>query len=357
MKKRLRSEQEIMKNWKGNINKPLVSICCITYNHEKFIEDALKGFLIQKTDFPFEILIHDDASTDRTADIIRQYEKKYPNLIKPIYQKENQYSKGIRINPTFNFPRAKGRYLALCEGDDYWIEPNKLQIQINEMEKYPEVDMSFHPAYEVINGERGLVLAKHANRNKIFTLSEVIRGGGAFCPTASLIFRKEAVINLPEWFYKDAPVGDYFLQIFGARRGGALFINKIMSVYRRGHANSYTAMQKKDKKLKKKIEMRIVAMNKLNDFLDGKYEAEIYDSLSLSCRSALSRQDIQIEYRKKIYENYRDYFVLREKILWKFVFSKPLVYNIIKKLKDQIERIKRGVSVSKQKYIKTYNKS
>lgn len=109
------------------MKEPLVSICCITYNHAPYIRQCLEGFLIQKTTFPFEILIHDDASTDGTADIIREYEARYPHLIKPIYQVENQYSKGTKISSTYNYPRAKGKYIALCEGDDYWTDPLKLQ--------------------------------------------------------------------------------------------------------------------------------------------------------------------------------------------------------------------------------------
>lgn len=103
--------------------KPLVSICCLTFNHEPYIRECLDGFLMQKTNFPFEVLIHDDASTDHTADIIREYEVQYPNIIKPIYQNENQYSKGVRVTWTFQFPRAKGKYIAMCEGDDYWTAP------------------------------------------------------------------------------------------------------------------------------------------------------------------------------------------------------------------------------------------
>lgn len=117
-----------MQHWKGDLSKPVVSVCCATYNHEPYIEDALEGFLIQETDFPFEILIHDDASTDKTADIIREYEANYPNLIKPIYQTENQYSK--RNKPgKLNRERSKGKYIAFCEGDDYWIDPLKIKKQ------------------------------------------------------------------------------------------------------------------------------------------------------------------------------------------------------------------------------------
>src|SRR5690554_5452407 len=144
--KDLRTQDEIIANWKGDIDKPVVSICCITYNHEHYIEDALKGFLIQETDFPFEILIHDDASTDRTAEIIREYEARYPRLIKPIYQTENKYSQGIKISPTYNFPRAKGEYIAMCEGDDYWIDEHKIKKQYELISK-ANTDICFTNAY------------------------------------------------------------------------------------------------------------------------------------------------------------------------------------------------------------------
>jgi glycosyltransferase involved in cell wall biosynthesis len=96
------------------MSKPIVSISCITYNHAPFIRECLEGFLMQKTNFSFEILIHDDASTDGTKDIIEEYAAKYPELIFPIYQSENQYSKGVRgMMANFNFPRSRGKYIAL----------------------------------------------------------------------------------------------------------------------------------------------------------------------------------------------------------------------------------------------------
>lgn len=134
----LRTEDEIIANWKGDIEQPVVSICCITYNHEPYIEDALEGFLIQETDFPFEILIHDDASTDRTTEIINKYARKYPRIIRMIIQTENQWSKGIRILPALVLPEALGEYVALCDGDDYWVSAEKLQIQVSFLEKNSE---------------------------------------------------------------------------------------------------------------------------------------------------------------------------------------------------------------------------
>src|SRR5690606_31239098 len=109
-----------------------VSICCITYNHSPFIRQCLDSFLMQQCDFDFEILIHDDASTYGTASIIQEYNNRYPSIIKPILQVENQYSKGVRgINLIYNFPRAEGKYIAMCEGDDYWEDPLKLQKQVS----------------------------------------------------------------------------------------------------------------------------------------------------------------------------------------------------------------------------------
>ena len=153
---------EVIKNWQGN--QPIVSICCITYNHESYIEAALNGFLMQETNFPFEIVIHDDASTDNTARIIKEYEKKYPHIINPIYQIENQKSKyKSGMNPRFNYPRAKGKYIALCEGDDYWIDPYKLQTQVDFLEKNKD--------YGVVHGDCHLYYQKksiwkyHANKS------------------------------------------------------------------------------------------------------------------------------------------------------------------------------------------------
>lgn len=117
-----------------NVDNPSVSIVCTTFNQNKFIKDTLEGFLIQKTNFPVEIVIHDDASTDGTNEIIKEYESRYPKVIKAIYQTENQYSKSIDIAEEFIYPLIKSKYVAICEGDDYWIDPLKLQKQVNFLE-------------------------------------------------------------------------------------------------------------------------------------------------------------------------------------------------------------------------------
>ena len=113
------------------LQKPMVSVFCTAYNHEAYIRDALEGFVSQQTNFPFEVLIHDDASTDGTANIIREYAQKYPNIIRPVYQTQNQYSQKVPIIKTFLGPIAQGKYIAYCEGDDYWCDPLKLQRQVD----------------------------------------------------------------------------------------------------------------------------------------------------------------------------------------------------------------------------------
>ena len=138
------------------MNTPLVSICCITYNHSQFIRKCLDGFLMQKTDFPIEILIHDDCSTDGTTEIIREYEAKYPDLIFPLYEEENQYQQGKAGEIDFyNYHRARGKYIAYCEGDDYWTNPLKLQKQVDFMETNPEYSVCFHnfQIYDVRNAK------------------------------------------------------------------------------------------------------------------------------------------------------------------------------------------------------------
>lgn len=194
-----KTEQEIMRKWKNNVDKPLVSICCITYNHEKYIGVALDSFLMQNTDFSFEILINDDCSTDNTEHIIRRYEKEYPNIIKPIYQKENQYSKGITIvNATFNFPRAQGDYIAMCEGDDYWVDPLKLQKQVDFLKMHNEYSISYHDV-NVIDDKGNIISKSFSSKIKDFSSDEML-SGDAIILTGTALFRNCGISSYPKIF-------------------------------------------------------------------------------------------------------------------------------------------------------------
>lgn len=122
----------------------MVSIYCMAYNHEKYIRQTFESLLKQNTDFKYEVIVHDDASTDKTAEIIREYEEKYPEIFKAIYQKENQYSKGVKVFDTFIAPVIRGRYVAVCEGDDFWTDAEKLALQVKFLEKHPDYSACVH---------------------------------------------------------------------------------------------------------------------------------------------------------------------------------------------------------------------
>lgn len=223
-----------------NISQPTVSISCITYNHAAYIRQCLDGFIMQETTFSFEVLIHDDASTDGTEQIIREYEQKYPNIIKPIYEKENQWRKGIGGSAVFNFPRAKGKYIAMCEGDDYWTDSLKLQKQVEMMEMHNNCALCFHATKCVRASDTDIVYNIISKSQLRFNIHDLILGGGGFMATNSMLFKSEFVRNIPQWML-DCPVGDLPLMLLVGCGGDIFYINDIMSAYRVG-AGGYTSI-------------------------------------------------------------------------------------------------------------------
>lgn len=217
----------------------VVSIVCNTYNQELYIQDALEGFVNQQTNFKYEVLIHDDASTDRTPDIIKEYAIKYPDIIKPIFQTENQYSKGVSISDTFQYPRALGKYIAFCEGDDYWVDNQKLQLQVDLLDKNPSVDICAH-ASRTIDAATGETLLHKTVRDTvgIIPVRKVMFGGGDYVATASLLFRRKIIEDIPA--FRKILALDYTLQIHGSLNGGMLYIPREMSVYRSNVRGSWT---------------------------------------------------------------------------------------------------------------------
>lgn len=219
----------------------LVSVSCISFNHGRYIRDALEGFLKQETDFDFEILIHDDASTDDTVDIIKEYASRFPDIIKPLFEKDNQYSRGIS-NPSgvFNFPRARGKYIAMCEGDDVWTDPAKLQKQADFMEAHSDFSLCLHSA-GIINEAGSFRVEKSVRpyRSTRELSPEEIISKRSDIPTCSLFFRTDCVRDLPGWYF-DCPVGDEPLQMFLASRGRVWYFDEIMGMYRKGSVGSWS---------------------------------------------------------------------------------------------------------------------
>ena len=248
------TEQEIMQNWKSN--DILLSINTLTFNHENYIAQCIEGILSQKTDFAFELLIHDDASTDNTANIIREYEKKYPNIIKPIYQTENQWKKGIKNSATYQYPRAKGKYIAVCEGDDYWIDENKLQMQVDFLEENLEYGMcytNFNIYYQNKNKfEYDLFTTQSEKFLKQYdSLEQWILKKGYIAPM-TWVFRKSLIDNYEPMNSCD---GTYVLVAHFMSNSKILCLDKTTATYRvldesASHSKSLEKLYKRHKNLK-----------------------------------------------------------------------------------------------------------
>ena len=227
-----------------------VSICCITYNHAPFIKQALDSFLMQKTNFPFEVIVHDDASTDGTADIIREYQKKYPQIIKAILQTENQWSKGINIEERFLWPKISGQYVALNEGDDYWTDENKLQRQVDFLDANPDFTICFHPVKVIWedNSQPNSIFPSNRFRfNKtILDINDLLKHN--FIQTNSVVYRWQFYGNNAEKII--IPEGilptDYFLHLLHAKRGKIGFLPDVMAVYRKHSGGIWWGAEKTD---------------------------------------------------------------------------------------------------------------
>lgn len=229
-------------NYDGTI---MATISCVTFNHATYIRQALDSFLMQKTDFDYEILVHDDASTDGTGDILREYEKKYPGKVRPLIQTENQYSQGIdNISGAFNFPRARGKYIFMCDGDDYFVSPYKLQKQVDYMEAHPDCTLCIHSARIHLEGKALTESRMRPYRgNRVLTAEEIVDKTSGYA-MSSMAFPSGLVKELPD-YYVDCPVGDTPLQLMAAAKGYGYYMDEPMSAYRVGVAGSWTSDGKK----------------------------------------------------------------------------------------------------------------
>lgn len=217
-----------------------VSIVCTTYNQRKYIRKALDSFVMQKTDFPFEILVHDDCSMDGTTEILREYEKRYPTLIRALYEEENRYSKyGLGCMKSICYPKAWGKYIAPCEGDDYFTDEKKLQLQYDYMEAHPEISMCACQGI-VVSSDRDEIIGtiRPAQKDCILMPAETILGGGMYLATSSLFFRKKLFMS--EMEYEKIISFDYTMQIKGALCGGIYYADRPMAAYRRNAEGSWS---------------------------------------------------------------------------------------------------------------------
>lgn len=254
---------------------PLVSISCLTFNHAPYLENCLNSFLQQKTNFSFEILIHDDASTDDTIAIINKFAAQYPDQIFPFIQPNNQYVEGVRgIMERFNFPRARGKYIALCEGDDFWTDPQKLQSQVDFLEAnqdYSLVLNNVENLYEYNPEEHGYDFWKHQiNADIDFDVDteNLIRNPmGAL--TSGSMFRMSCFKSNEK--LKRAIGGEVKFWLLLSKYGKIRFRHQAMSKYRRQQNSISHSPQFTQQKLGLLLN-RIDYFNDLNAYFDFKYQ-------------------------------------------------------------------------------------
>ena len=233
--------------------KPLVSINCLTYNHEKYIRDCLEGFLFQKTNFPFEVLVHDDASTDSTPKILQEYATKFPDIIKPILRDKNLCSvPGHRDPNLVNLDRAQGKYVAMCEGDDFWCSPYKLQKQFELMEKHPDYSICACGIY-CLNHLRqsytphGFPSEEWPIQQETACKRILFNNHPLHMPT--VFFRMDTLRMIQDIFQRDvlnAPMSDTQLFYHLATQGKVGYIRERMATYRK-HASSISSYDNQER--------------------------------------------------------------------------------------------------------------
>ena len=214
------------------MSEPLVSISCVCYNHSRFLRQCLDGFIMQKTNFPFEVVIHDDASTDGSSDIIHEYELNYPDLIHPIYQTENQWRKDTSICVREINKKIRGKYIATCDGDDYWTDPLKLQKQVDFLETHQDYSICHHRFRQVFEdgSHPNMVIPPYKQRKLPTDLNSLLQDD--FIGTLTVMYRRYPGDDRPEEIPDNIMPLDWYRHLLYARHGKIGFLPDVMATYR-----------------------------------------------------------------------------------------------------------------------------
>lgn len=302
-----------------------VSVNVTTYNHKDYIKKCLDGILNQKVDFRVQINIHDDASTDGTIEILNEYKKLYPEIINLIVEKENQYSKDKTIIQKKMVAEFRGKYLATCEGDDFWSDPYKLVLQYHLMENNPDCSVCVHTVK--VNDLMRKTVSKYPHFNlktsKLSSKSFIKRVSSAYSFQTSSYFRRGIdyinFINNKPNFAKIMPNGDEAVMLYSGALGKALYLNREMSVYNRFSENSWST-----KFLKTSSDAKKLYLIKFSDALlafdaytNRKYHKFIMNRFYKLQFEILGDKNCKAKYCKKI-----DFIRFRIRTKLSFVFNK-----------------------------------
>ena len=312
-----------------------VSVICAAYNHEKYIRDALEGFVSQKTDFRFEVLVNDDASTDGTAAIIREYAEKYPDIIRPVYQPENLYSKGVKIWRDVLLPMARGRYIAFCEGDDYWCDDGKLAMQKSYLDTHPECSAVVHNSrfFSVKTGES---YVRYGDCDRDVSVAECISSGSAAFHTSSIMERRELSIDPPAFVYSISGVGDYPRAIYLVMSGTVHYFGRVMSVYRAGTSGSWTERVAQNEERMIKLNRDIVRMLEMADeYSEGRYSAEISAAVNLHEHTLCLLEHRYGDMFCKKYREYNRAIPMKLRMKYRILALFPFLFGLRTRIKNK----------------------
>lgn len=251
----------------------MVSVCMITYNHERFIAQAIESALMQETDFSVELVIGEDCSTDGTRAIVMEYAQRYPDRIRPLLRERNL---GMITNFVATLQACRGKYIALLEGDDYWTDPHKLQKQVEFLEAHPECSICFHNAMvEYEDSSRPARTYCPPNQKTVSTLEDILERN--LIPTCSVMYHWGLVRELPEWFFR-LRMGDWPLHVLHAQHGKIGYVDRVMGVYRIHLGSIYS--------LSDKLDWLIAVFDmyaELNAHLHREYQEKIISGLRQAC--------------------------------------------------------------------------
>lgn len=274
IERRIHDSYELPNNVLQAVPHPMVTVRTSTYQHGPYIQDCIEGVLMQKTNFPIEFIIGEDFSTDGTRDIVFEYAKRYPDIIRVITA---DYNVGSKANGRRCIQASRGKYMALCEGDDYWTDPLKLQKQVDFMEANPTYSMCVHASKKVnVNGtDVGEIRPYSYSRSS--TPKDIILTSGNFFATSSYMVKKEIFNDNEPEFISLSPVGDYALNLLCISIGGIYYIDEFMSNYRIGVPGSYiTLLNRKSYREKaEKVKQRIKMLHSYNKFTKYKYNGHV----------------------------------------------------------------------------------
>lgn len=323
--------------------KPKVVVICLTYNHENFIKNCLEGFIKQKTDFPFFAIVHDDASTDKTAEIIKQYALLYSDIIKPVYERENQYSKpGEPLRNIIKklIDESGARYIAFCEGDDYWDDPLKLQKQFEALETHSECTISVGKVATIDkNNNLKKEQIPHIKFDNLVSFEEFCdsqfkRGLWAF-HTSTYFIRKEIYdkyIEAINSYLQDFPYDDLPIIMTALLNGKAYYIDSVLSVYRT-FAGGYTSSMLANKDLCIKNEKKVIkAIRKLDKHTNFKYHDQLnFRILQGELKIARLTHNIRPLLRREFFSSYTSWGIYHSLKHLIPIFS-PKIYKAYKLL-------------------------